>query len=370
MDIYREILSALQGRSALALATIISSSGSTPLPAGAKMLLRQGDAMPLGTVGGGRIEADVVKESRSFLGSPARSLMRRFTLTEDDEGMLCGGTVDVLIEKVGSDERDLYEELVAGRELGRDAALVTIIGAGGEKRGKVLVSPERAGPADADLWFPGEGAKELPASFGRTLADAVRRQAVVRVPLPQGEIIIEPVAGLQDLFVFGGGHVGRYVARAGAMAGFRVTVVDDRPEYANPERFPEAAGTLAVGFEECWGAIEVRPSASIVIVTRGHEFDERVLEGALQTPARYIGMIGSSAKVAATFENLRRRGVKAERLRQVHSPIGLDIGAVTAEEIAVSIVAELIAVRRGKTSVDAMSRRVEAFFQNRPPGAR
>jgi xanthine dehydrogenase accessory factor len=162
-----------------------------------------------------------------------------------------------------------------------------------------------------------------------------------------GLTVVEPIIGMQDLFVFGGGHVSRFVVRSAAMAGFRVTVVDDRPEYANAQRFPEAWRTLAVPFDRAWEHLEVRSSASVVIVTRGHKFDERVLERAVQTPARYIGMIGSATKVAATFRNLRERGVTEDRLRSVRAPIGLAIGGRTAEEIGISITAELIAVRRG-----------------------
>jgi xanthine dehydrogenase accessory factor len=128
--------------------------------------------------------------------------------------------------------------------------------------------------------------------------------------------------------------------------GFRVTVVDDRKEFANPVRFPEAVRTLATDYRRSFTEIRVRPSASIVIVTRGHVSDDAVLEEALKTPASYIGMIGSKTKVGAAFERLRADGVPADTLRRIRAPIGIDIGAVTPEEIAVSIVAELIHARR------------------------
>ena len=134
------------------------------------------------------------------------------------------------------------------------------------------------------------------------------------------------------------------------MAGFRVVVVDDRADFADPRRFPDAAATLAVPFDEAWDRITVRSSSSVVIVTRGHKHDQRVLERAVQTPARYIGMIGSRNKVTATFARLVERGTPKTMLEKVRAPIGLKIGAITAEEIGISITAELIAVRRGITT--------------------
>ncbi len=133
------------------------------------------------------------------------------------------------------------------------------------------------------------------------------------------------------------------------MTGFRVTIVDDRPEYANAERFPEADATLAMDFVEAVRQIEIKPSTYIVIVTRGHRSDEEILSLIISSPAKYIGMIGSRRKVLTTYEHLAKRGVSVELLKRVHSPIGLEIGAATAEEIGISVAAQLIAVRRGET---------------------
>jgi xanthine dehydrogenase accessory factor len=155
------------------------------------------------------------------------------------------------------------------------------------------------------------------------------------------------VVGHPGLIIFGGGHVSKYVCRAAATAGFRVTVVDDRKEYANAQRFPEATRTLAAGFSEAFRELTIKPSTYIVIVTRGHRFDEEILEHAVGTQARYIGMIGSKRKVLNTFEHLVERGISIGSLKRVHAPMGLEIGAVTAEEIGISVVAQLIHVRRG-----------------------
>jgi xanthine dehydrogenase accessory factor len=369
MDIYSEILAGLQTDDRLVLATIISSTGSTPVPPGAKMLVKERAAIPLGTVGGGCVEGDVQEAARRLLGTGGKSLIRRFTLTEDDieSGMLCGGSIDILIEMLSKQQSEVYSALLSRREAGRDSAVVTLMGGDQTVLGKVLVSPSMTGTDENDLRSLRRVSGELPASFDETLRSAIVRQGVTRLPWADGEFIIEPVIGLQDLIIFGGGHVSRYVSRSAAMAGFRVTVIDDRPEYANPQRFPEAYRTLAVGFDDSWNQLQVKPSTSIVIVTRGHKFDERVLERAVQTEARYIGMIGSKRKVISTYANLVDRGIPRDLLRNIRAPIGLGIGALTAEEIGISITAELIAVRRGVASAaGAMSERVAEFFQ---PGA-
>ncbi len=273
--------------------------------------------------------------------------------------------MDVLIEPLVSDHARLYESLLTRREEGRDATVITAIDSGRRILGKILYSPpqppdERG--TDEIPRFPVLGG-ETADSFLATVRDALARQSIVRIPFPEGELIIEPVVGVQDLFIFGGGHVSRFVSRSAAMSGFRVTVVDDRAAFANPERFPEAHKTLAAGYEDAWEALRVTPSASIVIVTRGHKFDERVLERAVRTPARYIGMIGSTKKVKATLTHLLERGIPRDRLLHVHAPIGLDIGAITAEEIGISITAELIAARRGvAVSPGAMSGRLGDFL--------
>ncbi len=175
---------------------------------------------------------------------------------------------------------------------------------------------------------------------------AFRRHETRRVRVPGGEIILEPVSGRPTLLLFGGGHVSKHISRLVAAAGFRVTVIDDRIEYANSARFPEAAHTMAGDFVESMKILNPTATTYIVIVTRGHRYDEEILEWAITMPARYIGMIGSKRKVLTTYERLAERGVSVEALQRVRASMGIPIGAATAEEIAVSIVAELISVRR------------------------
>jgi xanthine dehydrogenase accessory factor len=329
--VFTELSRALASGEEVILATIIGTSGSTPVPAGSAMVFTSG--IPVGTVGGGCVEADVIRAAGELRSSGKRSAVLRFTLDEDDieSGMMCGGTVQILVERLERSDRELFERVRFRSESGESSVLLTRLDRHGTVASREMLEDRSSGGPD----------------LAGSIEEAVHSGTLLTIATDDGTLVIEPVSGVQDLFLFGGGHVSKFVSRSAAMAGFRITVVDDRPEYANPKRFPEAWRTLAVPFDHAWEQLEVRPTASIVIVTRGHKFDERVLERAVATSARYIGMIGSAKKVAATFRHLRERGISGEKLRHVRAPIGLAIGARSAEEIGISIVSELIAVRRG-----------------------
>jgi len=160
------------------------------------------------------------------------------------------------------------------------------------------------------------------------------------------EIFVEPVLPVPVLYLFGAGHVGVNLYKAATLAGFDVIVVDDRESYANRERFPEAREIHADDFEAVMKGLAPNESSYIVILTRGHRDDMRALRWAVQTPARYIGMIGSKRKVVTIYRELQNEGLPRHLFERVHAPIGLDIGAITPEEIAVPVTAEMIAVRR------------------------
>jgi len=160
------------------------------------------------------------------------------------------------------------------------------------------------------------------------------------------QVFIEPVIPMSRLYIFGGGHVGMNVHKVATLAGFETVISDDRELYANRERFPDAPEVHAGEMDEIMSGLTPSDSSYIVIVTRGHRHDMQVLRWALDTPAQYIGMIGSGRKVLAVYEQLQAQGVPPESFKRVYAPIGLQIGAATPEEIAVSVVAELIAIRR------------------------
>jgi xanthine dehydrogenase accessory factor len=162
------------------------------------------------------------------------------------------------------------------------------------------------------------------------------------------DVFLEPLASPPELLIFGGGHISLSLARIARMVDFRVVVIDDRPEFANPDRFPEADETIAGEMASVTARLSAGPHAYIVIVTRGHQHDARVLEWAAATEAAYVGMIGSRRKIATIYAHLKEKGITQEQLDRVHSPIGLAIGAETPEEIAVAIMAEIIQVRHGR----------------------
>jgi len=350
MDALEHIPSALAAHPEAMLATVIGTSGSTPAAALSRMLIAPGGGRIAGTIGGGCIEADVVTAAKGLAGT-GRSAAMTFTLTEDhpESGMLCGGTLDVFIESLQAGDLPFFAPLLARREAGDDSIRGTASRSDGTIVGRFMLPLDAAGtlPAkggtDPDLPDGLRGEGEVVLQAGREIA---RGGGARRLALGDVTVVLERIGGAPSLLLFGGGHVSLAVCRIASMAGFRVTVIDDRPEYANAARFPEAVTTLASDFLAAFPQLRVRPSSSIVIVTRGHKADELVLGEAVKTEAGYIGMIGSRTKVAATFDRLIARGVPSGLLGRVRAPIGIDIGASTPEEIAVSIVAELIHDRR------------------------
>jgi len=347
MDILQEILAALHTEDRVMLATIISTSGSTPASALSKMLVKEGGKAWIGTVGGGCMEGDVLEHAiRLYKANKAEILT--FHLNEDNipQGLICGGSLDVLIEPFARGSVPLVQGLKTAIDEGEDRILATFLNNEGDITIKHVLDPKD--PSSVPWVNRTMGMHKL--DFKEELRKAYHRQQTRRIRMQDGELILEPVVGSPQLIIFGGGHVSKYVCRAAAMAGFRVIIVDDRREYANAQRFPEAAQALAVEFTEAFGQLRITPSTYIVIVTRGHRFDEEILERAVMTPARYIGMIGSKRKVLTTYEHLIERGIPLDALKRVHAPMGLEIGAVTPEEIGISIAAQLINVRRGDSA--------------------
>jgi xanthine dehydrogenase accessory factor len=253
---------------------------------------------------------------------------------------------------------DIYEEIVKLRQEGRRGAVATIVNVRGSipsfKTAKMLVRDDGSiygtiggGCVEADVW---QAAREVMESEKpRTLTFNLNQDPKYDTGLVCGgtlDIFIEPVLPAALLYIFGAGHVAVNLYKVAHNAGFDVIVVDDREAYANRERFPDARQVIADDFDKVTAGLTPSESAYIVIVTRGHRDDMRVLRWAVQTRARYVGMIGSKRKTIAIFKELQKEGLSPDLFERVHAPVGLDIGAVTPEEIAVSITAELIAIRR------------------------
>ncbi len=254
---------------------------------------------------------------------------------------------------------DIYEEIIRLRREGRKAALATIINVRGSipsfESAKMLVRDDGSilgtiggGCVEAEVW---QAAREIMQSEKpQTLTFNLNNNPKYDTGLVCGgtlDIFIEPVLPVSTLYIFGAGHVAWNLYKVARLAGFEVVVTDDRETYANRDRFPEARDVYADEYERVMEQLAPTDSSYIVIVTRGHRDDMRVLRWAVETPARYIGMIGSQRKVITTCKELEQEGIAADKLARIYAPVGIDIGAITPEEIAISITAELIALRRG-----------------------
>ena len=257
---------------------------------------------------------------------------------------------------------DIFEEIVRLRRAGKRAALATIVHTNGSipsyESSRMLVREDSSiagtvggGCVEAEVWA---AAKEVIRSEApRKMTFNLNNEASYDSGLICGgtlEIFVEPILPQPVLYIFGGGHVSMAVAQAAQAAGFAIGVIDDRETFANAERFPMAR-EIYTSYEEAFTRLQPTAASYLVIVTRGHKDDMRVLAWAVGTDARYIGMIGSKRKVLSVYKALEKEGLPAEKFERVHAPVGLEIGALTPEEIAVSITAELIAVRRNATGV-------------------
>jgi len=336
--IFREIVRLQQAGRSCVLATPLWSEGSAPVSRQAKLLVRD-DGSTLGTVGGGAMEHEVMRVALQALGASEPRLLE-FDLSASEaaaSGMICGGRCAILVEPVAADSNtEAFAAAARAEASGEPIALITLLRPDGPSQ-KVAVTP-----AMEVIGNPCPLIEEALASLAaEALADG--RPRYRREPV---EAHIDPLLPRPGLLVFGGGHIGVCLAHMAGIAGFRVILVDDREEFANRERFPTADEVVVASPEEAFKSVAIGPDSYVVSVTRGHLLDEEVVAGALATPARYIGMIGSKRKVAKVLSRLRQRGFSDQDLGRLHAPIGLDIGADTVEEIAVSILAELIAVRR------------------------
>lgn len=322
-----QIVRGLESGQSVELVSIVEASGSTPRGAGA-LLAVFGDGTTCGTVGGGNVEYEAVNLAKELVQREENAL-RRFSFVQGEAaslGMVCGGDVTLHFQFLSAGK----EQVIA---LWRDLLTAT-----GE---------------NADTWLVRCLEEERVAAMG--LADRNGFRYVERCPaeLLQNQAVFRdgwfalPVVKAGRVYIFGGGHVSQALVPAIAAVGFRPVVYDDRPEFAAPALFPQAEFTLCGSFEQLEQRVAVTPDDYVVIMTRGHQADYEVLTQTLRSGAKYLGCIGSRKKLALCRDRLLKAGFTAEEYARVHAPIGLSIGAQTPAEIAVSVTAELIAVRAG-----------------------
>ena len=341
-EILSETVELLEAGQDFALVTLMADRGSTPRAAGAEMLVRR-DGSIAGTIGGGLLELSMMKTAAEVLES-RRSRVTRMDLSgtdlDSEEKMVCGGSAAVLVTYVPAGDPELLDVCAALRSA-----------AAAQRRAWFFtVMPEReGGPVEHCVLLDDDS-----VTGARPCAPADLRAAVAKIAvhgtatLPGGrDALVELLDVPATAVICGAGHVGRALAPVALGAGFRVVVVDDRDEFADPQLFPGAAVVLS-RFDGALARLGVGEQSFVVIVTRGHVHDMDVLRQALRTRARYVGLMASRGKRERMVAALREDGFGDDDIARVHSPIGLSIGAETPAELAISIVAEMIQVRAGR----------------------
>lgn len=352
-DIYPKVVESFEKNCFSVLATIVKQAGSSPREIGTKFLILE-DGTAVGTIGGGLLEANVLEEAQKVFAHYSPRLLS-ISLTGDavaDTHMLCGGDVTVFLEPVSPNNFNnlhLFKEVMEVNRRGGSGVLAT------------LIEPERWSMNEVPKLFINAAGERKGSILGIEGIDQKienERNRIIEGKQPEIiigedsegntlELFLEPVISNPILYVFGAGHVSQQIVPLATLVDFKVIIIDDRLEFADPDKFPNAQEVLCLPFEAVVDRLSIDPSSYIVIVTRGHIHDKTVLAQGLKTNAQYVGMIGSRRKRNIVYQSLLDEGFTQEDLDRVHSPIGLDIGAETPEEIAVSILAELIKVRAG-----------------------
>ena len=317
MNVWRAAADLARAGTPGAIATVARVRGSTPVPSGTKMLVGAAGRL-IGSVGGGCVEADVIGAALDAQAQRRPALVTHHLNADlaGDLGLSCGGTVDIFVEPLVAD--DAYIRVLEAAAAAESGVVRT------------AVAWEAGGPVKTFEVLPPDAPRGEPATLSR-----------------DGRFVVERLIAAPRVFVFGAGHVGAAIGRAAAAAGFRVVVIDDRAEYADPARFDTAIAVLAADVEAALERYPLTAADAVVIATRGHRNDALILERVATSAAGYVGLLGSRRKKVVVTKGLAAAGVAAKALKRVRVPVGLAIGAVTPEEIAVSVVAELIAWRRG-----------------------
>lgn len=322
------VVHSLEAGSHVELVSVVASSGSTPRGAGA-MLAVFPDGTSLGTVGGGNVEYEATNLAKELLARGENAL-RHFRFVQGDVaslGMVCGGDVTLHFQYLSADDA---QDLAVLREL------------------------LEAADKNTDKWLVRKLDEERVTSMEISGRIGVHGETAFPTTLLQNRAVYQdgwfalPVVKAGRVYIFGGGHVSQALVPAIAAVGFRPVVYDDRPEFTDLRLFPQAEESFCGSFEELADHVTITPDDYVVIMTRGHQADYEVLTQTLRCGAKYVGCIGSKKKLALCRDRLLEVGFTAEEYARVHAPIGLSIGAETPAEIAVSITAELIAVRAGR----------------------
>lgn len=349
-EIFEEILKLAEKDEPFVLSTVIQTKGSTPQKAGAKLLIRQ-DGTALGTLGGGCVEGDIWYLGKQLLNEKGKPVYREYELNEEISergGLVCGGTMWFFVEPLFSPSKfkQYAKKITDAYKEGPAVALATLVKDMNQesKIGNRLLVFEN-GSFEGDL-----GDTNIESEVVRMARKIAASGELKLLKTESGtEIYIEGFTTSPNLVLMGAGHVNKAVSNLAATLGFHIFIVDDREEYANKNRFPEADLVFVTDYEGGLHDVPVNSNTFIVIATRGHKYDDLALSAALKTKARFVGLMGSKRKTILIYKNLIKEGIPEQKILDIHAPIGLDIGALSPEELAVSIMAEIIMIRRGGT---------------------
>ncbi len=348
-EVIQEVVQLLEDEQPCVLATVVRTKGSTPQKPGAKLVVRQ-DGSGVGTLGGGCVEGDIWFAAKEIMRRKGGPEFRDYYLNEDiatRDGLVCGGTMYFFIEPLWKPDAFLPfgKAMMDAYESGQPVAVATIVRAlsnRGILGAKLLLNED--GVVSGSLGDPELDSLAMEAAS--KVSDLGTNQHVMT---HDGvEIFIEGYTTPPTVVLVGGGHVAKATYTLARLLGYRVYVVDDRREFANKERFPEAEDTVVVpDYTEGLDQVPINANTFIIVATRGHWFDDLALEAAIRTPAKYVGLLGSKRKTILIYQRLVQLGISPERLKQVYAPVGLEIGALSPEELAVSIMSEIIMFRHG-----------------------
>ena len=348
-DVFQETIKRLDNSEPVVIATVIRTKGSTPQKRGAKLLIKQ-DGSGTGTLGGGCVEGDIWFAAKQLMDRKGSAEYREYELNEElaaEDGLVCGGTMYFLIDPVYDPEDYLpyANEIDQAYQGNGSVALATVTKSdltNNSKIGdKILIRDD--GTTEGTL-----GNELLDSDAKNRAKDLMPYGRNEYVTLDSGgEYFIEAYTTPPQLVICGGGHISRALAYLAKPLGFKLFITDDRKEFVDPERFPEADMLVPLKPEEALLELPINANSFIVIATRGHRYDNTALLSAANTTAGYVGLLGSKRKTILIYEDLISSGLDLERVRSIRAPIGLDITARTPEEIAISIMAEILMFRLG-----------------------
>lgn len=349
LSIFKEAESLSKQKQPFVLATLVRTQGSTPQKPGAKLLVPM-EGKAIGTLGGGCVEAEAWSASQQALKEGTGASLQSFELNEDlatKDGLVCGGIMDIVIDPIHNfvEFTPWVQQIMDALDGGKTVGMATLIKPAvhmpdGAIGNKLFVRED--GYRDGTL-----GGHDLDNEAVEVANELMTFGKERFVRSNGAEFYVETFTSPPTILIAGGGHVAKALYTIGKTLGFRFTVVDDRPQFANQERFPEAEKLIVEEFEKGIASAGVTPNTFIVVATRGHKFDCDAMMAAVKTPAKYVGLLGSKRKNILIYRELVAAGIPIERIREVRAPIGLDLGGRTPEEIALAVLAEMVMYRLG-----------------------